>query len=214
MKKGLFIVIDGPSGSGKDSIITQVLKDLKILGIKSFSIEEAKDPTYDGKKILDAKQQGDKKIAETIVSERKKLYLTKIIPQLINNKLIIANRGETTTMAYQTIKQELTMEEVWNMHRLNNIPIPDLIVITNCSVEEAIRRESQRENKEEKNNNFMSGKFTDKKSFEKRKLIHANYEKVKEFLEQKEIPVIYLNTETMTIPQESQEILNFIKKNI
>lgn len=211
MNNGLLIIIDGPSASGKDTIIRQVFKDLKTLGIESISIEETKEKGYDRGKILEAKQLGDREVAETIIAERKKLYSSKIIPQLLNDKLVIANRGEPTTLAYQTIDQKISMEEVWNMHRKQNIPIPDLIVIANCSIEEAIRRENLRKpSLEDKNKKFMSGKFTT----DNRQLIHENYKKAKTFLEQKGIDVIYLNTDTLTIPQESQRIVNFIKTKI
>lgn len=208
MRKGLFIVVDGPSGSGKDSIILRVFKDLKTLGIKSISIEETKEKDYNRQKILDAKKYGDKKVATAIITERKKLYQRKVIPLLTNN-LVIANRGEPTTLAYQTLKNEISMENVWSMHRIKNIPIPDLVVITNCSIEEAIRRESERDFKEENDRKFMSGKFT---SDEKRRQLHNIYEKVKTFLEEKGIFVIYLKTDTMGLFEESKIIVDYIKK--
>ncbi|MDO8583498.1 MAG: hypothetical protein Q7R51_03125 [bacterium] len=208
MEHGILIIIDGPSASGKDSIIEQVLKDLKNLGIKSISIEETKEENYDRKKILEAKQHGDKEVAEAIISERKRIYETKIIPQLFTGNVVITNRGEPTTLTYQTIKNELSMEGVWNMHRQNNIPLPDLVVITNCSVKEAIKREQSRNSPEDKDKKFMSGKFTT----DNRQPIHDNYKKVKTFLEQKRINVIYLDTDTMTIPEESQRIVGFIEK--
>ncbi len=212
MEQGLLIVIDGPSASGKESIIKRVLKDLDKLNIRAISIEETKEKNYDRKKILDAKQYGDQEIAKVIINERKKIYQAKVIPQLSSGIVVIANRGEPTTLGYQTVKNEITMEDVWNMHRIQNIPLPDLIVIANCSVEEAVRRESLRKlAKEEKDKNFMSGKFT-QANFEKRKQIHSNYEKVKKFLERKGLSVIYLNTDAMKIPEESRIIVSFIEK--
>ena len=209
MKKGLFIVVDGPSASGKDSIITQVLKDLKKLGIKSISIEETKEKNYDRKKILMAKQNGDKKVTKAIIKERQKLYLKKVIPQLSKGVIVIANRGEPSTLSYQTLKGTLSINDAWNMHRKQNIPLPNLVVIANCSVKEAIRRENLRKTSfEEENKHFLSGKFT---SLEKRKSIHANYKKVKDFLKKKGISVIYLNTDAMDIKKESEKIVNFIE---
>lgn len=214
-KKGFFIIVDGPSASGKDSIIKQLLKDLGT-GIKAISIEETKEKNYDRKKILLAKQYGDKEVAKTIISERKKLYQTRVIPKLLTGTLVIANRGEPTTLSYQTLKQELTMEDVWNMHRKQGISIPNLVIITNCGVEEAIRRENLRKPSfEQKDKGFMSGKFTlsasQKESLEKRKDIHACYEKTENFLKKKGLPVIYLNTDFMDVPEESRRIINFIK---
>jgi len=220
MKKGLFIVVDGPSASGKDSIIRQVLKDLKGLNLKAISIEETKEKKYDRKRILLAKKRGDKKVAKTIISERKKLYLEKVLPQLSKGTIVIANRGEPSTLSYQTLN-ELTMKDVWNMHRREDIPLPNLVVITNCTVLEAIRREGLRKiSFEEKDKGFLSGKFTPYHngagftSLGKRKRIHANYEKVKDFLEDKGLAVVYLNTDNMNVPQESKSIISFIRKRL
>ena len=208
MKKGLFIVVDGPSASGKDSVITQVLKDLENLGLKAVSIEETKEENYDRKRILLAKDQGDKEAAETIINERAKIYEEKVTPQLANGTIVIANRGEPSTLSYQTL-YGLTMQNVWEMHRTQDIPLPDLVVITNCSVSEAVRREGLRKiSFEEKNKDFLSGKFT---TLEKRKRIHENYEKTKDFLEKKGITVIYLDTDKMNVPQVCKKIISFIK---
>ena len=213
-KKGLFIVVDGPSASGKDSIIRQILKDLDKLGLKSLSIEETKEKNYDREKILSAMQLEDQEVAKIIIDERKKLYQIKVIPQLMSGTLVIANRGEPTTLAYQTLKNEISMKDVWNIHRAKNIPVPDLIVITNCSVKEAIRRESLRQlSEEEKDKNFMSGKFTND-NYERRQQIHAAYEKVKNFLESKGLFVIYLSTDIMKVSEESKVIVNYIKKKL
>lgn len=217
MKKGLFILVDGPSASGKDSIIKQVKKDLGGLKLDIVSIEETKEKNYDREKILKAKQNGDKETAIAIINERKKLYAELVIPQLSIGKIVIANRGEPTTLVYQTLNKDLTMQDVWNMHRRKDIPLPNLVVITNCSVKEALRRENLRKpSSEEKDKRFMNGKFTmDSKSmgFENRTQIHNAYEKVKNFLKDKDLPVIYLNTDNMNVFQESRSIVSFVGKN-
>lgn len=209
-QKSLFMVVDGPSASGKNTLIQQVLEDLDKLGIKALSIEETKEKDYDRKKILAAKERGDKAVVRAIIDERKKLYKIKVIPQLTSGVLVVANRGEPTTLAYQTIKSHLTMEDIWNMHRQQQISIPDLVVLTNCNVEEAIRRENLRRKPfAEEGKNSLSGRF----SFN-RKQIHTNYKILKDFLEKKGIYVIYLNTDIMNVPEESQRIIDFIKNKL
>ncbi len=210
MQKGLFIVVDGPSATGKDSVIMQVLKKLGKLNLSANALEETKEANYDRSKILSSQKKGERAVAKAIISERKKLYLKKVIPHRSSNTIIIANRGEPSTLSYQTLKDNLSMEEVWNMHRKNAIPIPDLAVITNCSVKEAIRREKLRKaSYDEKHRSFLSGKFTSD-----RYQIHKKYEKTKEFLEKKGINVIYLSTDKMNVPKASQRIVNFIKNKI
>lgn len=210
-KHGLLVVVDGPSATGKDTIINLLIKDLEKLSIKVICLEETKEKNYDRRKILAARKKGDKETAKTITSERKKLYQEKVKPRLAGNTVVIANRGEPTTLGYQTLKNQLSMADVWNMHRLADIPLPDFVVITNCSAEEAARRELLRQSKEEKDKKFMSGKFT-QSDLEKRKQIHANYRKVKDFLEMKGVPLIYLDTDIMDIAQESKRIVDFIKR--
>lgn len=212
-ERGLLIIIDGPSASGKDSITKQLLKDLRNLGTRVFSIQETKEKDYDRKKILLTKSFGDKKNAEAIINERRKIYQTKITPQLSDGKIVIANRGEPTTLAYQTIGKEIVMEDVWRMHREANIPLPDLVIILNCSLEEALRREGLRKTSDNnRDNNSLSGNFT--QNFEQRKQIHTNYERTKDFLEKKGLTVIYLETDTVNIGKVSQKIVNFIKNKV
>ena len=211
--KGLFIIVDGPSASGNDSVIQQVLKDLYTLGIQALSIQETRERDYNREKILSAKNFGDKKTAEAIINERVKIYQTKIIPQLSDGRFMIANRGETTTLAYQTIGKEMVMEDVWKMHRNANIPLPDLVIILNCSVEEALRREILKKTSDNnKDKNSLSGNFT--QNFERRKQIHTHYERVKDFLEKKGIAVIYLKTDVMDVQEGSREIVDFIKNKL
>jgi len=212
-RKGLLIVVDGPSASGKDSVIQRALKDLRKLAIKIVSIHETKEKDYDREKILSVKELGDKKTADAIIDERKKIYQTKIIPQLLAGKFIVANRGEPSTLAYQTLKQEITMEEVWEMHRNAGVPLPDLAIILNCGVKEAIRRESFKKlSNEDKKGKSMGGKFT--KSLAEREQVHGNYEKVKDFLKRKGLSVIYLQNDALHVQEESEIILNYLKNKI
>lgn len=210
----MFIIVDGPSASGKDSIIKQLVLDLTTADRHVIAFEETKETTYDRKKILDAKKHGDTAVAQAIIAERKKLYLQKVTPYLEPKTIIIANRGEPSTLAYQTAKNEISMEDVWQMHRNHGITLPDLVVITNCSPEEAARREKARgDSVHEKDSTSLSGKFTLslENSLEKRRKIHKQYEMVVDFLTKKGIHVLYINTDTMNIIQESNAILEVVK---
>lgn len=206
-----FLIVDGPSASGKDSIIKELIKELKLLGKTVFSFEETKVLTYDRQKILAAKLLGEKAVAKAILEEREKLYQT-IFPEQ-HADIIIANRGEPSMLAYQTLEQ-LSMESIWGMHRAAGIPLPDFVVITTCSPQEAERREALRGSTEEKSEKQLSGKFTLslENSLEKRTKIHDRYKKVATFLRRKNIPLLYIDTDTMNVSEESQKIIDAIKK--
>jgi len=62
-----------------------------------------------------------------------------------------------------------------------------------------------------KDKSFLSGKFT---SLEKRKRIHANYKKTRDFLNKKGLSVIYLDTDKMNVREVCKRIVNFIKNKI
>lgn len=211
--KGLLIVIDGPSGSGKDSVVKQVIKDLRKLNIGAISIQETKEKDYNREKILAAKGFGDKKTAEAIIRERRKIYQAKILPKLLDGKLVIANRGEPTTLTYQTLGKEMVMDDLWKMHRNANIPPPDLAIILTCSANEALRRESLKKTSSNiENKNSLSGAFT--QNLKRRKQIHTNYEKTKNFLEKKGLFVIYLQNDALDVREESKIILNYLKNKL
>lgn len=207
MNKALFVVIDGPSGSGKDSVVKNLTEDLNKINIKAFTIEETKEKTYNREKILQAVKIGDKKTAESIISERKKLYSAIVAPKLLKGICVIANRGEPSTLAYQTLKQQITQEDVWTMHRNADILLPDLIVILNCEPQEALRRQKLRQSLAEKDKKFLSGKFSSR-----RQHVHVNYTRLKNFLKNKGLAVLYLKNDKITIDKQSEIIIKKIKE--
>lgn len=171
-QKGSFVVVDGASGTGKDLLIKALVLSLDRLGlpVKSFS-EEDLDNRRD--EILQARQKGKKgggtgdlEMTDALIEHRTRLYDMFVNPALNEGKIVVANRGEPATEAYQTAKGELTLEEVWQKHRQAGIPIPNLVVITTCNPEEAVLRinrdnqESSTGRKEQEQKTGLSGKVT------------------------------------------------------
>ncbi len=224
-QKGLLIIVDGPSGTGKDSLINALALSLSELGlpVNPFS-EEKLDTRRD--EILQARQEGRKRggtgdleMTDALVEHRTSLYDMYVNPVLKEGGIVVANRGETATEAYQTANGELTLEEVWEKHRRVGIPIPNLVVITTCSPGEAvfrINRDNQQSGtgrKESEQGTGLSGKVTveqgakEEKKIEKQKRIHEQYELVKNFLEGKGARVLTLNTGELTVEQEVRAVL-------
>ncbi len=225
-QRGLFIIIDGPSGTGKDTLINALAFSLDELGlsVKPFSEEEL-DNRRD--EILKARQggrarggTGDLEMTDALIEHRIFLYRTHVEPALNKGNIVVANRGEPATAAYQTAKGELTLEEVWQKHRRAEIPIPDLVVITTCSPEEAVLRidkdsqEGGTGRKEQEQRAGLSGKITveqgagEGRKLEKQTIIHTQYELVESFLKERGVRILTLNTEELTVDQEVSAVLS------
>lgn len=224
---GFFLVVDGPSGSGKDSLVealTSRLKSCRIL-VSEMNEEELDDRR---REILEARERGksrggtgDREMAEVLIVHRVGLYERFVEPYLRSGRLVLANRGEPTTLAYQTARGELTMSQVWGMHRARSVRIPDLVVLTRCSAQTAIMREKRdrassptREKRE--GGRGLSGKVTQEagadeaEKLRRRKLIHTQFGRAERFMREKGVRVLRLNTERLTVPQEVEMVLRAI----
>lgn len=227
--KGSLIVIDGPSGSGKDSLINALTSKLRNFGIDVFLFSE-EQLDQNRAEILEARNvgkklggTGDRQMTEVLLAHRHSLYETYVIPNIQSDNTVIANRGEPTTEAYQSATGEPTMEEIWEMHRVSDIPIPDLVIITSCTPDTAVRRMESDMNiassirKEQETGRGLSGKITveqnasHEEKLEKQRRITGQYDLLAEFLEKKGVNIIRLNTEQLSIDEETQIVLSRLR---
>ena len=216
----MLIVVDGPSGTGKNTLVRRLVPELhNKTGLHVFSLEENKFYSNNGKTILEARESGkakggngDREMADAFARERSRIFTEHKVDSDIN----IANRGEVTTLAYQTVRGEISMEEVWQMHRKAGIPKPDLVVVTNCTPETALKRLYHREASSGIESGPLSGKVTieagasGEEQLERRRTIHEQYREVKNFLEAKGINVLELDTEIMSISEEVEKVVEAI----
>ena len=225
--RGYLIVVDGPSGSGKNTLIDALTQKLLELGISAIQISEEE---LDDKReeILIARDRGkssggsgDKEMAEALIDHRCDIYRKTVEPSLIKGNILIANRGESATLAYQTARGEMTMTDVWNQHREKGVPTPDLVVITTCSAETSLKREEADRKvsavrRESESGKGLSGKVSteigtnESDKLQRREMIYKQFEITKVFLEGKGINVLYLNTENMSVLEEIHEVLRFL----
>lgn len=226
-QQGMLVVIDGPSGSGKDSLISALVTELSSRGELSFLLsEDVLDENRN--EILKARERGkssggsgDKEMAMVLVEHRSDIYKRFAEPHLDVGYTVIANRGEPATLAYQTARNELTMEAIWDMHRREGIPIPNLAVLTTCSARTALQREESDKaassvRGEREAGHGLSGKVTQEvgasetEKLRRRESIHVQYEITRRFLEGKRVPVLSLDTEKMTVLEEVDTVLDLI----
>ncbi len=227
-KKGSFLVVDGPSVSGKNSLIKVLALELKSRGVPVFLFNEDDIDPRRGE-ILRARERGkelggsgDKEMAQVLTEHRAELCKSVVAPRLKMGEFVIANRGEPATLAYQTARGELTMDVVWKMHREKGILIPNFVILTTLNPVTAMAREAQDKQtsvmrRERESGSSLSGKVaydgavTESERLKKRELIHIQYDLVGKFLEGKGIPVLTLDTENKTVQEEVGEVLTFLQ---
>lgn len=222
-----FVIFDGPSGAGKGTLIPLVKTALESYGLTpTIFVEEEADKNR--AEILEARNRGkqgggtgDREMAEVLVLHRSILYQQFVSSAISDGKTVLADRGEPATLAYQTAKGELTMDEVWRIHRDRQIRLPDAVVLTLCSPETALLRaeqdlQSSSLRQKQESGTGLSGKVTSDPAADReaklrsRRVIHSNYETAAQFLTEKGIPVLTLDTEHTTPDEELSQVLGFL----
>jgi len=181
MKKGKLIIIDGIDGSGKGTIIgfykryfqkkNKKILDLKEYWKKNHSLPEPKDieqyeviisaePTFSlvGLAIRDEIVRHNDRTysalatAQAFSLDRFILYQRIIIPALKHGKLVIQERGVSTSLIYQPIqKEKLSLNKVIKLEG-NKLALkyrPDYLIITELDIKEAISRLGRRKKKKD-----------------------------------------------------------------
>ncbi len=149
MKKGTFIVFEGGEGSGKDTQIELLKKELpdavftKEPGGTKFGLEMRR-------LLLEWKDGEIDPLAELFFFSAARVHFMKEVvrPALATGKTVVANRFALSTIAYQvygrqrpdllTLAQEVTKKVVGD-------EMPDMTILLDISPEEGIKRVEKRD---------------------------------------------------------------------
>ncbi|MBV1758386.1 MAG: dTMP kinase [Dethiosulfatibacter sp.] len=146
MKKGLFIVLEGPDGAGKSTVSEMIAKYLQQ---KGHEIEFTREPggTPIGEKIrgiiLDNENTEMAATTEALLyaASRAQHVSEKIRPILMSGKTLICERFYHSSLVYQGIGRKLGVEKVRN---INEFAIegtyPDLVLFLDIDPAEALYR--------------------------------------------------------------------------
>lgn len=181
MAKGKFIMIDGLDGSGKGTAVSALRDYFESQGKKIFDLREywkqtndipeleevmdydvicTSEPTFSmvGKVIREEivrtnkRQYSGMTTAQAFALDREILYKKLILPAKKAGKIIIQERGVTTSLAYQPVQNErIQLKEIINIPG-NQMAIknaPDLLIIVKVDPEVAIERLQAREKKDQ-----------------------------------------------------------------
>jgi thymidylate kinase len=215
-REGQLVLIDGPSGSGKDTLINNLFLTLKDRGLSVKVIVEEEE---DSERYLIIKaretarlegRSGDVEMAQLLIDHRARIFSKTIVPALEDFDVVLLNRGETSTLAYQTARGELTIDEVYQRHRKKGIRLPDMVVILNCFPETAVSRieaEAGAMRVEREQGSGLSGKVTER--MEHRRRIHQRYREVANFLRGR-TRVLSIENDFISVTEETELVLRAV----
>ncbi len=144
--KGYFITFEGPDGSGKTTISTEVQKRLTAAGYDAIYTrepggidiaEQIRRVILDPKNVnMDAKTE-----ALLYAASRRQHLIEKVLPALEKGQIVICDRFIDSSLAYQGYARGLGIEEVF---RINEFAVeghfPDATVYLNLAYEEGLKR--------------------------------------------------------------------------
>ncbi len=162
LERGLFIVLEGPDGSGKSTVaefMAEYLKD------KGHEIEFSREPggTNIGEKIreiiLDVKNEEMSSEAEALLyaASRAQHVTEKIKPTIDSGKDLICERFYYSSLVYQGIGRKLGVDVVksFNEFAIQGV-YPDLVIFLDVDPEKALKRKKDTENLDRLENEKIS----------------------------------------------------------
>jgi len=146
MKKGYFITFEGAEGSGKS---TQIRNAVAFLKKKGRAVVMLREPG--GTRISEAIRNIllDKDLKEMAHVTELLLYLAaraqivreKILPALKKGKVVISDRFEDSTMAYQGFGRKIPLEAIEEASKLVRGALkPDLTFVLDIDIEKGLAR--------------------------------------------------------------------------
>ena len=215
--KGFFIAVDGCDAAGKSSAMA-LMKEffVKEKGFKESDVVLTREPggTFVGEEIrsllLDPDTRKNKMDMKTemilMYASRNQLLKEVIEPALKAGKVVITDRWESSTFAYQTVRGA-DPKEIKQMSDFVCTTQPDLMIILDVTPEKTLERiANKRDGKMDRTES------TDSKYFESIRNSYLEYAK-----ENKSIVIdasVELNDMLFSIYQKLDENTNHIKKKV
>ncbi|MEA5026886.1 MAG: dTMP kinase [Erysipelotrichaceae bacterium] len=154
LKKGYFITFEGPDGSGKTTVSTQVFEKLSAAG---YDVIYTREPggidiaEQIRQVILDPKNTAMDSKTEALLyaASRRQHLVEKIIPALNKHQIVICDRFVDSSLVYQGLARGIGIEPVYAINRFAiDEYLPDLTIYLAISAADGLARISSRTNKD------------------------------------------------------------------
>lgn len=146
MKKGLFIVFEGPDGAGKTTILEKVREELKFRGVKCIATREPGGIVISEKIrsiILDKENTTMDGRTEALLyaAARRQHLIEKVIPALEEGTMVLCDRFVLSSLAYQGFARGIGIDEVMTINEFAiDGYMPDMTIYFDINPEEAMKR--------------------------------------------------------------------------
>jgi dTMP kinase len=144
-RKGLFITLEGPDGSGKS---TQSLLLARYLEGKGYKVVRTREPGGTSiaealRRIILNPKNRISKVTEVFLYEAGRAQHTSelILPALRQGKIVICERYTDATLAYQGYGRKLDIRMIEELNRIASSGLkPDLTILVDIDVRVGLRR--------------------------------------------------------------------------
>jgi len=144
-KKGLFITLEGPDGSGKS---TQSILLAQYLKRKDYKVVRTREPGGTSiaealRRIILNPKSRISKVTEVLLYEAGRAQHTSelILPALREGKTVICERYTDATLAYQGYGRKMDIRMVKELNRIGSSGLkPDLTILLDLDVKEGLER--------------------------------------------------------------------------
>jgi dTMP kinase len=202
--KGLFIVLEGPDGSGKSTMANKIGEYYKL---KGKEIEFTREPggTNISEKIreliLDNNNVEMDYRTEALLyaAARAQLVSQKIIPWLENGKVVISERFVYSSLVYQGLGRGLNIEDIKKINdfAICNI-VPDLVLLFDIDPEKALNRKLR----------FNNGDRLENENISFHRRVYDGYKQIAKYYP--EIKIINAERSIEELFEEIKNIINSI----
>ena len=159
-KRGIFVTFEGSEGAGKSTNIRFVASYFKKLGRPVFLVREpgsTKISEAVRKVLLNPKNKGMAKETELFLylAARAQLVREKILPALKAGKVVISDRYEDSTFAYQGFGEGISLKVIEQLSKIVRGSLkPDLTFVLDIDPKKGLKRGGRHDRVERKADAF------------------------------------------------------------